>query len=47
MSDTKTKIVLAKGDGIGPEIMDATQMILKEAKAPISIETNEVGEADY
>jgi len=30
-----TKITVAKGDGIGPEIMDATLHILKEAGAQI------------
>ncbi|MBN9543177.1 MAG: NADP-dependent isocitrate dehydrogenase [Alphaproteobacteria bacterium] len=41
------KITVAHGDGIGPEIMDATLRILKEAKADITIETIEVGEAYY
>ena len=30
---TMTKITVAKGDGIGPEIMDATLRILKAAGA--------------
>ena len=41
------KITVAKGDGIGPEIMDATLDILKAAKAPIEIEEIEVGEKVY
>ena len=41
------KITVAKGDGIGPEIMDATLDILKAAEAPIEIEEIEVGEKVY
>ena len=40
-------ITVAYGDGIGPEIMDAVLYILKEVKAPINIETIEVGEKLY
>ncbi len=42
-----TTITVAKGDGIGPEIMDATLHILKEAGAQIEIEEIEVGEKVY
>lgn len=42
-----TKITVAKGDGIGPEIMDATLSILKAAGAQIEIEEIEVGEKVY
>ena len=42
-----TKITVAKGDGIGPEIMDATLHILKEAGAQIEIEEIEEREKDY
>jgi isocitrate dehydrogenase len=42
-----TPITVAKGDGIGPEIMDATLHILKEAGARIDIETIEIGEKVY
>ena len=42
-----TKITVAKGDGIGPEIMDATLEILKAAGAQIEIEEIEVGEKVY
>lgn len=42
-----TPITVAKGDGIGPEIMDATLEILKAADARISIEEIEVGEKVY
>src|SRR5689334_19521311 len=41
---TKVPITVAHGDGIGPEIMDATLSILKEAGAAIEIETIEIGE---
>lgn len=40
-------ITVAYGDGIGPEIMEATLAVLKEAKAEITIETIEVGERAY
>ena len=38
------KITVAKGDGIGPEIMDATLEIILAAGAKIEIEEIEVGE---
>jgi len=40
-------ITVAHGDGIGPEIMDATLRIIIEAGAKIDIETIEVGEKVY
>src|SRR5438876_10068528 len=42
-----TPITVARGDGIGPEIMDATLQIIKEAGARITIEEVEVGEKVY
>jgi isocitrate dehydrogenase len=42
-----TKITVAKGDGIGPEIMDATLEIITAAGAQIEIEEIEVGEKVY
>jgi isocitrate dehydrogenase len=42
-----TKITVAKGDGIGPEIMDATLDIILAAGAKIQIEEIEVGEKVY
>lgn len=42
-----TPITVAHGDGIGPEIMEATLQILKEAGARLDIETIEVGEKVY
>ncbi|WP_041693868.1 NADP-dependent isocitrate dehydrogenase [Emticicia oligotrophica] len=42
-----TKITVAKGDGIGPEIMDATLEIILAAGAEIEIEEIEVGEKVY
>ena len=46
MSETK-RITVAKGDGIGPEIMDATLEILLAAGAKIEIDEIEVGEKVY
>src|ERR1700680_1352687 len=40
-------ITVARGDGIGPEIMDATLRIIQAAGARIEIETIEVGEKVY
>jgi isocitrate dehydrogenase len=42
-----TPITVAHGDGIGPEIMDATLHIIKEAGARIDIDTIEIGEKVY
>lgn len=44
---TKTPITVARGDGIGPEIMDATLQILEAAGAQLEIEEIEIGEAVY
>lgn len=41
------RITIAKGDGIGPEIMDATLAILKAAGAQIQTDEIEVGEKVY
>ena len=40
-------ITVFKGDGIGPEIVDAVLKILEAAKAPLSYECFEVGAAEY
>ena len=42
-----TRITVAKGDGIGPEIMEATLDILLSAGAEIEIDEIEVGEKVY
>src|ERR687891_872584 len=44
---TTTPITVAHGDGIGPEIMEATLHILKEAGAQLDIDVIEVGEKVY
>lgn len=41
------KVSLAKGDGIGPEIMDATLNVLHAAGADLTFEEIEVGEKVY
>jgi isocitrate dehydrogenase len=43
----KTSITVAHGDGIGPEIMDATLHIIQEAGAELDIETIDIGEKVY
>src|ERR1051326_4565137 len=43
----KTPITVAHGDGIGPEIMNATLQILEAAGAAIESETIEIGEKVY
>jgi isocitrate dehydrogenase len=40
-------ITVAHGDGIGPEIMDATLRVLEAAGASLAIETIQIGEAVY
>jgi isocitrate dehydrogenase len=42
-----TRITVAKGDGIGPEIMDATLEIILAAGAKLQIDEIEVGEKVY
>ena len=42
-----TKITVAKGDGIGPEIMDATLRIIEAAGAELDIDYIDVGEKVY
>ncbi len=46
-SKTLVPITVARGDGIGPEIMDATLNIIKAAGARIEIEEIEIGEKVY
>lgn len=42
-----TRITVARGDGIGPEIMEATLAIIKAAGAKLEIDEIEVGEKVY
>ncbi|MBL4589084.1 MAG: NADP-dependent isocitrate dehydrogenase [Alphaproteobacteria bacterium] len=44
---TDTPITVARGNGIGPEIMDATLEILQAAKARLVIDEIEIGEEVY
>jgi isocitrate dehydrogenase len=46
-NDMKTRITIAKGDGIGPEIMDATLRILEAAGAQLEYDEIQVGEQVY
>jgi len=43
----KTPIAVAKGDGIGPEIMDAVLHVLKESGAELEFHPVEIGEKVY
>jgi isocitrate dehydrogenase len=47
ISTMNTKITIAKGDGIGPEIMDATLEIILAAGAKIEIDEIQIGEKVY
>jgi isocitrate dehydrogenase len=48
MSDARTTTVtVAYGDGIGPEIMEATLAILEAAEVPLSFERIEIGKSAY
>lgn len=38
-------VVAIPGDGIGPEVMDATMQVLEAAKAPISFSVHDAGQA--
>ncbi|MGN7661594.1 MAG: isocitrate dehydrogenase [Anaplasma sp.] len=40
-------VTVAYGDGIGPEVMEAVLLILKEARTDISVETVEIGHSQY
>src|SRR5689334_17539323 len=44
---SRIPITVANGDGIGPEIMDATLRILEAAGAPLDIERIDIGEKVY
>jgi isocitrate dehydrogenase len=46
-STSPIPVTVARGDGIGPEIMDATLRVLEAAKAPLRFEDVEIGEAAY
>jgi len=41
---TRIPITVARGDGIGPEIMEATLRILDAANAPLEYEHIDIGE---
>lgn len=47
MVEKKIPIAVARGDGIGPEIMEATLKILKASGAPLEIHEVEIGEKVY
>jgi len=40
-------VTVASGDGIGPEIMEATLRVLDAARAPLRFDSVEVGERVY
>src|SRR5579863_4096301 len=46
-TEKKTPITVAYGDGIGPEIMDATLRMIDAAGAQLEIENIEIGESVY
>jgi isocitrate dehydrogenase len=47
MSQKKTPVTVAYGDGIGPEIMEASLHILQESGAALDLEVVEIGEKVY
>ena len=47
MNRTPVPVTVARGDGIGPEIMAATLRVLEAAQARLAIEEIEIGEAVY
>ena len=44
---TTVPVTVARGDGIGPEIMDATLAVLEAAGARLAVDEVEIGEAVY
>lgn len=46
-SDRPVPVTVARGDGIGPEIMDAVLFLLREAGARLDLEPIEIGERVY
>ena len=46
-SPTHHTITVARGDGIGPEVMDATLRVLEAADAPLTLEPITIGLAAY
>jgi isocitrate dehydrogenase len=44
---SKLSIAVAKGDGIGPEIMDATLKIFDAAKVPLKYNFVDMGKSVY
>lgn len=44
---TKQRVAVAYGDGIGPEIMEATLRILQAAETPLNYDIIEIGESVY
>jgi len=44
---TPTPVTVARGDGIGPEIMDATLRVLAESGARLALEQIDIGERVY
>ena len=47
MSSDSQRVTVAHGDGIGPEIMEATLRILRAAKARLIYDEVEIGEKAY
>src|SRR5579872_846563 len=47
MTNSKIPIAVAYGDGIGPEIMEATLHVLKETCTNLDLHTVEIGEKVY
>jgi isocitrate dehydrogenase len=47
MTTAKTKIAVAKGDGIGPEIMDAVLRIFEAADVPVEYEFVDMGKSFF
>jgi len=44
---SEKRITISRGDGIGPEIMDATLRILEAAEAPLAYDEIQIGKAVY
>jgi isocitrate dehydrogenase len=45
--DTRIPVTVARGDGIGPEIMEAVLRVLDAAQAPLRYDEIDIGERAY
>ena len=47
MGETRRRVTLINGDGIGPVVMDATRKVLEAADVPLEFEYQDAGSAVF